>query len=186
MSAQTASRGPIASPASATRTQASVRFSAATSTRAADTGDASAHGAVVGGTIQYELPTQGEPVEDMPKVMIFDTAGSTYLCILKEGMQGAKEFYRISGEDQWLTVDRTDKTRSALYEDAGVPKTIPWSGPTVVVYTHGKLDAEHGDAPKSLSFLPLSLSSPPLSLSACMREHLPACMREHLPACLPD
>ena len=75
----------------------------------------------------------------MPKVMIFDTAGSTYLCILKEGMQGAKEFYRISGEDQWLTVDRTDKTRSALYEDAGVPKTIVWSGPTVVVYTHGGL-----------------------------------------------
>ena len=74
-------------------------------------------------------------------------------------MQGAKEFYRISGEDQWLTVDRTDKTRSALYEDAGVPKTIVWSGPTVVVYTHGKLDAEHDDAPKSLSFLPLSLSS---------------------------
>jgi len=122
----------------------------------------------------------------MPKVMIFDTAGSTYLCILKEGMQGAKEFYRISGEDQWLTVDRTDKTRSALYEDAGVPKTIVWSGPTVVVYTHGKLDAEHDDAPKSLSFLPLSLSSPPcVSLSACIREHLPACVREHLPACLP-
>jgi len=35
--------------------------------------------------------------------------------------------------------------------DTGMPKTIPWNGPTIVVYTQGKLDVGKGDQPNRSS-----------------------------------
>jgi hypothetical protein len=83
---------------------------------------------------------------DPRQVLLFDTVGSTYLCILGEGNRSVQEFFRVHGEDPWLRVERGDKTKADIYQDAGVPKTIPWHGPTMVVYTHGKLDVCKGGA----------------------------------------
>ena len=80
------------------------------------------------------------------QVMLFDSVGSTYLCILGEGNRNVQEFCRARCEDPWLRVERGDTTKTKIYQDAGVPKTIPWQGPTMVVYTHGKLDVCKGGA----------------------------------------
>ena len=79
------------------------------------------------------------------QVLLFDAAGSTYLCVLnQDSQQTAQEFFRCSSEAAWGKVDRADKAKAAVYQDAGVPKTIPWTGRTIVVYTQGKLDAGKG------------------------------------------
>ena len=80
------------------------------------------------------------------QVLLFDSVGSTYLCILGEGNRNVQEFCRARCEDPWLRVERGDTTKTKIYQDAGVPKTIPWHGPTMVVYTHGKLDVCKGGA----------------------------------------
>ena len=75
------------------------------------------------------------------QVMLFDKGGSTYICILGESNGGALEYIRAGGES-WCKVERSDRSRAAQYTEAGVPKSVPWSGPTIVVYTTGKLDCK--------------------------------------------
>ena len=107
--------------------------------------DAGAYGTVdgIGGIVA--IPSLGAYCESTSQVMLFDPAGSTYLCVLGDGNQTVQEYFRSDvPAEPWSRVERSDKSKSLAYYKAGVPKTIPWTGPTIVVYTHGKLVGKGG------------------------------------------
>ena len=107
--------------------------------------DAGAYGTVdgIGGIVA--IPSLGAYCESTSQVMLFDPAGSTYLCVLGDGNQIVQEYFRRDGPaEPWSKVERSDKSKSLAHHEAGVPKTIAWTGPTIVVYTNGKLVGKCG------------------------------------------
>ena len=98
----------------------------------------------IGGIIT--IPSWGAQYGSLTsQVMLFDPAGSTYLCVLGAGNQIVQEYFRRDGPaEPWSKVERSDKSKSLAHHEAGVPKTIAWTGPTIVVYTNGKLVGKCG------------------------------------------
>lgn len=78
------------------------------------------------------------------QVLLFDEAGSTYMCMIGERNEQIEEFYRLDNQGPWLLVQRADASSSQAHQDAGVPKTINWTGPALVVYTQGKQEIGKG------------------------------------------
>ena len=108
--------------------------------------DAGSYGTVdgIGGIVT--IPSWGaQNGSSTSQVMLFDPAGSTYLCVLGDGNQIVQEYFRRDGPaEPWSEVERSNKSKSLAHQEAGVPKTIAWTGPTIVVYTKGKLVGKGG------------------------------------------
>ena len=90
----------------------------------------------------------GNPAGARSSVLLFDEAGSTYMCTISEGNGHIQEYYRPNHggnhRAQWEVVERSDTTKAALHQEAGLPKTVQWQGPTLVVFAQGKQEVGKG------------------------------------------
>eukprot|EP00960_Hanusia_phi_P050746 760400-Hanusia_phi.AAC.10 len=78
------------------------------------------------------------------EVLLFDEVGSTYMCIINEGNEEILEYYRPQCRGDWQIVKRSEHPKATEHHEAGVPKTVPWAGPSLVVYTQGKQEIGKG------------------------------------------
>lgn len=92
-------------------------------------------------------PGGGNPAACRTSVLLFNELGSTYMCSISEGNGHITEYYRATfggNRGPWEIVERSDAAKTAMHQEAGVPKSVPWPGPALIVFAQGKQEVGKG------------------------------------------